>query len=55
MERIRNVSTFFPDYSTHIPGHGDLLGTDFTPKNSNTNTELTLFGCAGKVAVILMQ
>lgn len=55
MERIRNVSTFLPDYATHMPGHRDLHGTDFMLKNRNTNTELTLFGCAGKVAVILMQ
>jgi hypothetical protein len=55
MERIRNVSTFLPDYATHIPGHRDLHGTDFMLKVPNTNTVLSLFGCAGKVAVILMQ
>jgi len=55
MECIRNNSTFLPDYAPHIPGHRDLHGTDFMLKNPNTNTELTLFGCVGKVAVILMQ
>jgi hypothetical protein len=38
-----------------MPGHRDLHGTDFMLKDPNTNTELTLFGCAGKLAVILMQ
>jgi hypothetical protein len=55
MEGIRNVNTFLPDYATHIPGYRDLHGTDFMLNNPNTNTELTVFGCAGKVAVILMQ
>jgi hypothetical protein len=55
MERIQNISTFLANYATHIPRHRDLRGTDFMLKNPNINTELTPFGCAGKVAVILMQ
>lgn len=55
MERIRNVSTFLPNYVTRTPGHKDLHSTDFMLKDPNTNTELTLFGCAGKLTVILMQ
>jgi len=53
MERIRNVSTFLPDYATRIPGHRDLHGTDFMLKNPNTNTEPTLFGCDTDAAVPL--
>jgi hypothetical protein len=52
---LRNVSTFLPDYSTRVPVHRNLHGTDFLLKYPNTITELTVFGCAGKVAVIVIQ